>query len=316
MPTVPIPAQREAPASEREPHIGALADALKEFAPANGVTPSPIGSVWALRVSNCLPYHRGRNRGLSVTVAVTGRKIVTLGDRQILNDRGHVIAIHGDTAYQAAVQASPAEPYLALKLQLPLELIAQTLVRFAETGIQPPATGSSTVLSCEPLEKTLAAPLLRLLECFRDPADCHMLAPLHLQEISYRLLRSEAFGVLKSLVTGAETRLVGALRYIEAEAHRSDLTVSEIASEVAMSPSNFAHRFTTLFGQSPMQYRKHVRLDLARQQLLSTGWSVAAVAQAAGYASTSHFTRDFKTAFGLAPRRYAEAMRTAGFAAS
>ncbi len=291
-----------------------LRSAVRAFACNEGATPSPLGNVWALRLSECLPYFRGSSRGLSVAVAVTGRKVVTLGNQQIVNDKGHVIAMHGDTAYQAIVEASPAEPYVALKLQLPPDLIAETIVRFADTCTQPPASGDRTHISCEPLDDKLAAPLIRLLESFHDPADCHLLAPLCLQEISYRLLRSDAFGVLKTLVTDVDTRLVKALRYIEARAHRSDLTVAEIAAEIAMSPSHFAHSFTALFGQSPMQYRKHVRLDRARQQLLTSDSTVVGVSQAAGYASPSHFTREFKFAFGLAPGRYAEAMRQAGFA--
>jgi AraC-like DNA-binding protein len=288
----------------------ALADAVWKFAQTDGVTPSPLASVWVLRLSECLPYHRGRNRGLSVAVAVSGLKRVSLGDKQIINDTGHVIAFHGDTAYSAYVEGSPAEPYLAIKLQLPPELIAQTLVRLSETHADVSSPANGALIACEPLDDGLAASLLRLLTAFQDPADCHVLAPLCLQEICYRILRSNAFGVLRSMVGATDERLVKALRYIEAHAAKPDLTVAEIASEVALSPSHFAHGFTALFGQSPLQYRKQVRLDRARQQLLTSNTSVARAAEAAGYASTSHFTRDFKSAFGLAPRQYTETLHS------
>mgnify|MGYP000604076563 CR=1 FL=1 len=299
---------KQDPTPERAASVCGLAEALWDFAGCEGVTPSPLESVWALRLSQTLPYYRGRNRGLSVAVSVSGRKIVTLGDRQIVNDRGHVIAMHGDAPYRAVVEATAKEPYIALKIQLPPDLIAQTLVRFAETGVPvPPA--KQTLFSCEPLDDALAGPLLRLLECFRDPADCHVLAPLCLQEICYRILRSEAFGVLSSLVTASDRRLVKALRYIENQADKANLTIAEIASEIAMSPSHFAHCFTALYGQSPMQYRKQVRLDRARQALSTTNATVTEAAEAAGYASCSHFTRDFKAVFGLAPRQYADVLR-------
>ncbi|GAB2185387.1 AraC family transcriptional regulator [Roseibium sp. LAB1] len=290
------------------PAFDELAHAVRTFATAEGVTLSPIATVWALRLSENIPYHRGRNRGLSIAVAVSGRKSVSLGDSEIVNDRGHVIAFHGDTAYSAVVEGSSAEPYLALKLQLPPDLIAQTLVRLAETDADVPRAANNTVISCEPLDDALAGPLLRLMASFQDPADCHLLAPLCLQEICYRILRSDAFSVLRTLVSATDERLVKALRYIETHAERPDLTVAEIASEVAMSPSHFAHGFTALFAQAPLQYRKQIRLDRARQHLLMSDTSVARAAEIAGYASTSHFTREFKSAFGMAPRQYADAL--------
>ncbi|WP_269583341.1 helix-turn-helix transcriptional regulator [Roseibium sp. Sym1] len=298
------------------PEVERLLSVVRDLATSEGVTPTPLANVWVMRIGNNVPYHRGRNSGLSVAVAVSGRKIVTLDGRTVVNDSGQVIAMHGDTAYEAVVRASPAEPYIALKLQLPPDLVAGTLVRFAETGQEPPSAENSSLLSSQPLDNALAGPLLRLLECFREPADCHMLAPLHLKEICYRILRSPAFGVLRSLVSGADARLVKALHYIETHADRADLTVAEIASEVAMSPSRFAHGFTALYGQSPMQYRKQVRLERARRYLLSAGSSVAVAAEQAGYASQSHFTRDFKSLFGLAPRQYANAMRSARLASA
>ncbi len=304
----PVQACHSVHTDNASPAIAALSDAVRKFAKTEGVTPSPLGSVWALKLSECLPYHRGRNKGLSVAVAVSGLKRVSLGDKQIVNDPGHVIAFHGDASYSAVVEGTPAKPYLALKLQLSPELIAQTLVRLAETDAHASSPAKGALISCEPLDDELAGSLLRLVTSFRDPADCNVLAPLCLQEICYRILRSDAFGVLRTLVSARDERLVNALRYIETHAARPELTIAEIAAEVAMSPSHFAHGFTALFGQPPLQYRKQLRLDRARQHLLTSNASVARAAEAAGYASTSHFTRDFKSAFGLAPRQYAETL--------
>lgn len=290
-----------------------LAVTVHRLAKSRGVTPTPLATTWVMKLQDSVPYHRGHNRGLCVTVAVSGRKVVTLGGHRIVNDSGHIITMHGDTAYEATVEASDAEPYIALKLQLPPDLVAETLVRFTDTGLEQPAAGENALFASQKLDDALAGPLLRLVESFTDPGDCQVLAPLHLQELCYRLLRSPAFSVLKSLVSATDARLVRALRYLETHADRSDLTVAEVASEIAMSPSRFAHEFTALFGQSPMRYRRQVRLDRARRYLLSPRSTVAEAAETAGYASTSHFSREFKAAFGLAPRQYTDAMASAGF---
>jgi AraC-like DNA-binding protein len=295
------------------PILSELALAVHAFAQKEGVTPSPFPSVWALKMSESLPYHRGRNAGLSVAIAVSGRKVVNLGGAEVINDCGHLIAMHGETAYDAVVEASPAEPYVALKLQLPPDLLASSLIKLAETSSETGPTTSTATIYCEPLDDALASPLLRLLESFRDPADAQVIAPLCLQEICYRLLRSNAFSVLRATITEADTKLVKAALFIETHANR-DITVSEIASKIAMSTSHFAHRFTALYGQSPMQFRKQVRLDSARQHLLREKTTIASAAEFAGYANPSHFTRDFKNAFGLAPRQYANAMKSTGAA--
>ncbi len=87
-----------------------------------------------------------------------------------------------------------ADPYIALKLRLPPDLVARTLTEFAETGhaSSQAASSSHPLASCDDLTRELAAPLLRLIRSFDDPADCGMLAPSSLREICYGLLRSRA----------------------------------------------------------------------------------------------------------------------------
>jgi AraC-like DNA-binding protein len=137
-----------------------------------------------------------------------------------------------------------------------------------------------------------------------------VLAPLALREIVFRLLRSPAASALLALATanGEAARIQQAMAFIEANAARR-LSVAAVARHVAMSPSHFAHRFRDVASVSPMRFLKHVRLERARSLLLAEGLSVAEAAERVGYASASHFTRDFKRLFGLAPARYAGAFQ-------
>ncbi|MDN3718505.1 hypothetical protein QW131_02885 [Roseibium salinum] len=54
-----------------------MARAVSRLAQSEGVTPTPLANAWLLKLRESVPYHRGRNRGLSVAVAISGRKIVT-----------------------------------------------------------------------------------------------------------------------------------------------------------------------------------------------------------------------------------------------
>ncbi|MEZ4445863.1 MAG: helix-turn-helix transcriptional regulator [Polyangiaceae bacterium] len=84
------------------------------------------------------------------------------------------------------------------------------------------------------------------------------------------------------------------------------LSVERIARRVAMSPSHFAHRFRDILRVSPMQFVRHLRMQKARELLIVDGRAAAEVAEEVGYASPSHFSRDFKSAFGAPPRAYVQ----------
>lgn len=287
-----------------------LTNAIRTIAQADGVTPTPLSSVWALKISESVPYHRGRNSGLSVTIAISGRKSVTVCNTQADNELGRILVMHGLTVYDAFVHASQTEPYIALKLQLPTPLVVSTLLSLCD-GPAKPLTETlkpAPTVSDSKLDVSLEEPLLRLLHSFNDPSDSRVLAPLCFQEICYRILRSEAFTVARASVTTADHKLLDAMNYIDAHANEN-LTVEAIASRVAMSASSFAHRFTMFCGTSPMQYRKQVRLKNARVDLLSDKTTIATAAETSGYASVSHFSRDFKAEFGLAPREYVNAKK-------
>jgi AraC-like DNA-binding protein len=88
-------------------------------------------------------------------------------------------------------------------------------------------------------------------------------------------------------------------------------TVEELASQVGLSRSALAERFTGLVGQPPMQYLTHWRLQLAADLLRSSARSVAAIAAEVGYDSEAAFSRAFKRELGASPAAWREALPAA-----
>jgi len=80
-----------------------------------------------------------------------------------------------------------------------------------------------------------------------------------------------------------------------------DWTVATLAGEIGMSRSAFSARFSDLVGQSVMQYLTEWRMQLAREELVETGQTVAALAEKYGYHSEAAFSRAFKRIFGFPP---------------
>jgi AraC-like DNA-binding protein len=86
-------------------------------------------------------------------------------------------------------------------------------------------------------------------------------------------------------------------------------TVASLASELAMSRSAFAARFSELVDEPAMQYLTRWRMQLALNALKEEGATVAELANRLGYRSEAAFARAFKRVIGKPPgavRREAE----------
>jgi AraC family transcriptional regulator of arabinose operon len=78
-------------------------------------------------------------------------------------------------------------------------------------------------------------------------------------------------------------------------------TVRSLAEGVALSPSRFAHLFSSQLGRSPMRALREARLRHAALLLESTDLPVERVAAASGFVSPFHFSRAFHERYGAPP---------------
>ena len=83
-------------------------------------------------------------------------------------------------------------------------------------------------------------------------------------------------------------------------------TIAKLASEVGMSRSPFATRFTSLVGEPPLAYLTKWRMNLAAGYLRDDQISIGEIAELVGYESQASFTNAFKRNFSLSPREYKE----------
>ena len=97
-------------------------------------------------------------------------------------------------------------------------------------------------------------------------------------------------------------RLQPALDEICAHPDRS-LPISHYARLCHMSETNFRRLFRQHTGISPIEYRNHVRLNMARAKLQSGEHNVFEAAQAVGFSNLSFFIRLYKKKFGHTPGR-------------
>ena len=78
-------------------------------------------------------------------------------------------------------------------------------------------------------------------------------------------------------------------------------SVADMASEMGVSRSVFAERFTELTHSTPQQYLGNLRMRLASQWISQDNLSLDEIADRLGYGSAASFSRAFKRMTGISP---------------
>jgi len=89
--------------------------------------------------------------------------------------------------------------------------------------------------------------------------------------------------------------------FIEENIGDEDLDVARMQRAVHMSRPQLHRKLKALTGLSAAKFRKKIRLQKAHALLLEKKGTVAEVAYGVGYKHPSHFSSDFKEAFGISP---------------
>ncbi len=79
------------------------------------------------------------------------------------------------------------------------------------------------------------------------------------------------------------------------------LSPAAIASEIGISTRQLERLFGRYLNCSPKKYQVDIRLQKARNLLLQTEMPVTEIALAAGFKSSGHFARIYRTHFGVSP---------------
>lgn len=288
-----------------------LLTTLEARALADGVVEAPYPGVHFYRASAPVRFRKVPIFGPRLIVAAQGRKVASFPSGELVYDANHYLVVTGGTQLEGrVVEASPDKPYLALCIALAPETVARTLLALSDAApvLAPPSAVPGMPAFISPLDGPVASGVVRLLHALEDPLERRVLAPLVLDELVFRLLRSDAAAFVRGAVREGDANIQEAMRYMRENATRA-LSVEQVARHVGMSGSHFAHRFSAVARVSPMRFLKQLRLDAARELMLGQSVRAGDAAVRVGYESPSHFTRDFKQAFGSAPAEYVRRLR-------
>ena len=101
-----------------------------------------------------------------------------------------------------------------------------------------------------------------------------------------------------------------AIQYIQqahailAENFDKHITIPKLARQTGINEAKLKEGFKELYGQSIHTYLQQLRLQKARQLLLTTEMSVTDITYDIGYSHVTHFTSLFKKETGFTPTEY------------
>lgn len=81
-----------------------------------------------------------------------------------------------------------------------------------------------------------------------------------------------------------------------------NISLEVLSQTVNVSPSHLRRLFKQATGMAPHQYLIHLRVNRAKELLLTRDFSVNEVAAEVGFADQSHLHRHFKRLFGVTPK--------------
>lgn len=94
-----------------------------------------------------------------------------------------------------------------------------------------------------------------------------------------------------------------AINYIE-QNFQNNITIEDIAAICGINRSYFGKIFRNSIGRSPQEFLMNYRMVKATELLKLTSLSIAEIGSAVGYENQLHFSRAFKTIYGVSPREW------------
>ncbi len=283
-----------------------LAERIAAMLPRDGAIEPQPGLFCYRRSRPTQPLHSVYDP--SLCVIAQGAKILLWGEERLRYDRAHYLITTVDLPMVGQiVEASPAAPFLGLRLLLPPATVASVMV---EAGFgQEAESGSVKGADVSTLDPDMMNAVLRLVRLARQPADFGNLAPLVVREIIYRLLTGAQARRMVHLarIGGQAQRIVRAVKMLR-EGYAKPLRIEQIARSVNMSVSGFHAHFKTVTAMSPLQFQKQLRLQEARRLMIDENLDAGEAGYRVGYADASQFNREYKRLFGRPPMRDVERM--------
>ncbi len=109
------------------------------------------------------------------------------------------------------------------------------------------------------------------------------------------------------VITSLDEKLIeNAIKYVEVNISRPELSVEELSHELGMSRVHLYKKLLQITGKTPIEFIRIIRLKRAAQLLRESQRNVSEIAYQVGFNNPKYFSKYFKEEFGLLPSIYQE----------
>lgn len=286
--------------------MDALKQAVRSYAAAHGnadgLARPPVPGLGIM----CVEEPRGDLHSVYrplVCLVLQGAKLMTVGREQRIFSAGQTVIVGADMPVVGRiVQASRAEPYLAVAVELQLSVLAELTAHLGD--VRSPSPSRTRTLFAEDTNAAVLDCARRLMRLLDRPEATPLLHDGIMRELHYWLLSGSHGEALRALADPTSyARRLGAAITILRRDYRSRIRIEQLAEAARMSLTAFHKHFKHLTSLTPGQYQKRLRLIEARRLMLEEGCTATSAAFEVGYESVSQFTREYRRLFNAPPKQ-------------
>ncbi len=248
----------------------------------------------------------------SLCIALQGEKAIGFaGQMYSYNFTKYLLTCTNVPADVKIGKCSKDNPYIALVIQFTLEEIYEVIKEIKDITTKNSKTIQSP-LCFNKLDDTLIEALYKLVKLLDKPQEMiDFIAPLIKKEIIYILLQNNGEFLKNYVLEGTlANKIVKVISEIKNN-FMEPINITKITQDIGMSEASFYQNFKKITSMSPLQYQKKIRLEEAKQMLLSQNLAAHEVAFNVGYESASQFSREYSRMYGMSPKAHSEFLRTA-----
>ncbi len=277
---------------------------IAQLAAAEGITETGLEGVRLFRITQ--PVERiPAVYSPSICAIVQGAKRAYFNGTLHEYNSDHILCCTMPMPIEAEVpHATPEAPVLGMLLSLDTQIMSETAIELLSVrgAAHNAKRGEGTSgLAVARWNDQFTDAVFRLLDLVGDATALSVLGKGRLREVYYALLMGET-GPMIRRAFGAADEIAHTLHFLQENLHTS-ITIEDLADHAHMSRAVFHRRFKQATTLSPIQFVKSLRLNEASMHI-AAGMTINEAASKVGYTSSSQFSREFRRAFGKAPREW------------
>lgn len=286
-----------------------LSRLINGFISTDGAHATAIPSLRIMRSTNPSQQLLHSIYTCSLCVVLQGTKIAMLGKESFeYSPASYLVTAVNLPITSRVIEASPESPYLSVQLSFnPNDII--NIIKESKQMLNK-KNDTELGLFINKTTPLVLDPLMRLIRLLNTPDDIPVLAPMFIREILYRVLQEDKGNLISQFYSpdSHAYKIAEAIRLINRNFSKT-LRIEDLANVINLSPSAFHKHFKKVTNMSPLHFQKVIRLQNARQLLISDSLDASEVAYRVGYESPSQFSREYSRMFGFPPKEDIKRLR-------